>query len=145
MNWLGAGFASVLAAVLGALVGAFVHFEARRHGVDFPPIVGLVAGVATALASNEKSGMRGVLVASLAVWATALAEVFALPRRGIVSDLITFHERLGGLHVLGYLACAAGAALLASRAPTRRESQMKNETPATSATKSAIVDERWME
>lgn len=122
MNWLGGGLFSFLAAAVGALLGAFVHFGARRHGIDFPPIVGVFAGLAAALASRERSGLRGALVASLAVWAAALAEVLAAPRSGVLSDMVAFHQRLGLLETLAYAACAAIGVLLASRALRRASS-----------------------
>ena len=116
MNWLGGGLLSFLAAALGALVGAVVHFVARRHGLDFPPVVGILSGLAAALASRERSGLRGALVASLAVWAAALAEVLAVPHRGVLADMVAFHRRLGSVEALAYVACAAIGVLLASRA-----------------------------
>jgi hypothetical protein len=115
MNWLGAGLATLLAALCGVTLGGIVHFEARRHGLDFPPLVGLLAGMACALASRGKSGLRGAFVASLSVWAAALAEVLARPVRGVIRDILAFHERLGLVSVLAYLACAGVAALLGAR------------------------------
>ena len=129
MNWLGAGLASLLAALLGALAGAFAHFEGRRHGIDFPPIVGVMAGLAAALASTSKSGLRGVLVASLAVWAAAIAEVLASPTRGVVADIVHFHERLGFTRGASYVGCAVVAALLAARARPRRPVTPEPATP----------------
>jgi hypothetical protein len=117
--------------VLGALVGAIVHFEGRRRGIDFPPIVGLFAGLAAALASRHESGLRGVLVASLAVWAAALADVAAFPSRGVISDLVAFHERLGFVRGASYVGCAVVAGLLASRA--RRGGDRLPEGPRSSA------------
>jgi len=120
VNWLGAGFASLVAALLGALVGAFAHFEGRRHGIDFPPIVGIVTGLAAALASTSTSGLRGMLVASLAVWAAALAEVLESPARGVVADIIRFNDRLGFARGASYVGCAVVTLLLASRARPQR-------------------------
>jgi hypothetical protein len=139
VNWLGAGLASFFAAVVGALVGALTYTTLRRSGVDFPPIVGLLAGLAAALASGEKSGMRGVLVGSLGIWASAMAEVFASPSHGIVSDLAGFHERLGLVNGLAYAACGAVAAFVGSlslrdgprpvEAPLRIRSSLPSSSP----------------
>lgn len=115
MNWLGAGLLSFLAAVCGAVLGALAHVGLRGHGVDLPPVVGLLAGLVVALASGEKSGMRGVLVASFSIWAGASAEVLASPGQGFISGLARFHEGLGPLRALAFLGCAALGLLLGSR------------------------------
>lgn len=119
MNWLGAGLTSLAAALLGALVGALAHFEGRRHGIDLPFVVGITAGLAAALASTSKSGLRGMLVASLAVWTAALAEVLESPTDGIVTDIVRFNERLGFARGASYVGCAVVALVLASRARPR--------------------------
>ena len=116
MNWLGAGLPSFLAAIFGALVGEVVHFEAQRRGIDFPPIVALVSAVLAALASREKSGLRGVLVASLAVWAAALSEVLGSPIHGVFRDVVDFHDRLGVYRFCAYVATAVVGFVIAPRA-----------------------------
>lgn len=116
MNWLGAGLAGVFAAVLGAVVGALAHVEARRHGIDLPLVVGLVAGLAAAFVSIRRSGLRGVLVASLAIWAAALAEVIAEPSRGLLHDLFAFHERLAPGRAVAYAVTFVLTVYVASRA-----------------------------
>lgn len=118
MNWLGAGAVSLLASILGALVGGLVHFVLRRHvGVDAPPIVGLMSGACAALVSRDRSGLRGTFVGSLSVWAAAISEVVAAPTgRGLFQDLIAFHERLGVLRTALYLVCALCGVILGSRA-----------------------------
>lgn len=116
MNWLGAGFRALAAAVIGALLGAFIHVHAIRRGHDLSPLVGLLAGTTAALVSRHRSGLRGLFVASLAVWAAAIGEVIAAPRRGVLADLFAFHHRIDILHGLAYAACAALAGFIASRA-----------------------------
>ena len=116
MNWLGAGLPSFLAGIFGALVGAVLHFEAQRRGIDFPPIVALVSAAFAALASREKSGLRGVLVASLAVWAAALAEILGTPIHGFFRDVLDFHERLGAYRFVAYVATAVVGFVIAPRA-----------------------------
>lgn len=116
MNWLGAGLASLVAAAFGAALGGLVHAEARRHGVDAPMLVGVAAGLFAALASTQKSGMRGVLVASIAVWAAAVAEVTSEPWRGALRDLVFFHERLGPGRLVAYVTTALLALYIGSRA-----------------------------
>ena len=116
MNWLGAGLPSFLAGIFGALVGAVLHFEAQRRGIDFPPIVAFLSAVFAALASREKSGLRGVLVASLAVWAAALAEILGAPIHGFFRDVIDFHERLGAYRFAAYVGTAVVGFVIAPRA-----------------------------
>lgn len=130
MNWLGASARSILAATLGAFLGAIAQLEARKRGFDFPPIVGLFAGLMAALTSQERSALRGALVASLAVWVAALTEVLAAPARGVVIDLVSFHERLGLARALGYVTCAVVAALLGSRARSRAPEEAPGKTVA---------------
>ncbi len=116
MNWLGAGLPSFLAAIFGALVGAVVHFEAQRRGIDFPPIVALLSAAFAALASHEKSGLRGVLVASLAVWAAALSEIIGAPIHGFFRDTIDFDARLDAYRLGAYVATAVVGFVIAPRA-----------------------------
>jgi hypothetical protein len=116
VNWLGAGLPSFLAAVFGTIIGALLHFEGQRRGIDFPPIVAIVAGALAALASREKSGLRGVLVASFAVWAAAVAEILGTPIHGFFRDILDFHERLNATRFALYLATAVVGFLLAPRA-----------------------------
>lgn len=116
MNWLGAGVPTFLVSLLGAALGAFVHALLLRHGVDFPPIIALLASICAVLASRETSGMRGVVVASFSCWAGALVEVIAQPTRGVFWDLVHFSERLTALRLILYIACAVLGVVVASRA-----------------------------
>ena len=79
-----------------------------------------MTGLAAALASTSTSGLRGMLVASLAVWAAALAEVLESPARGVVADIIRFNDRLGFARGASYVGCAVVTLLLASRARPQR-------------------------
>jgi hypothetical protein len=121
VNWLGAGLASFVAALFGAIAGVLLRIAAARMGFDLPPLVGLVAGIGAALASSERSGLRGVLVASLAVWAAAIGEVLVHPRSGLVSDLFRFSDRLGAGGLVAYALTGLIAFLLGSRAARGRE------------------------
>ena len=60
--------------------------------------------------------MRGVLVASLVVWAAALAEVLAEPSRGLWLDIVDFSGRLDLARTVAFAASALAAWVLASRA-----------------------------
>ncbi|MBX3230760.1 MAG: hypothetical protein KIT84_00975 [Labilithrix sp.] len=116
MNWLGAGLPSFLAALGGAAVGALLHALLLRHGVDLPPLVALVASVGAVLPSKERSGLRGILVASLSCWAAALVDVVVRPERGVVLDLLHFSARLTTLGLGLYLLSAVLGVAVASRA-----------------------------
>jgi hypothetical protein len=120
MNWLGVGWRNFLAAVLGSVVGGYLFTKLRRYGCEAPMFVGLLAGVLTALFSVARSAPRGFVVASLVVWATAVADVVTAPRRGFVQDLASLHERLTIPYALGLVASAGLAMALASRAWSRR-------------------------
>lgn len=115
MNWLGAGLTSLLGALLGALAGALAHGALFARGVDVPPLVALLAGLGALLGARERSVLRGVFVASLAVWAGATAEVVARPSRGLFADLLHFSERLTALRFALYVVTAALGVVLASR------------------------------
>ncbi len=116
MNWLGAGLRTLLAAMLGCLAGAIVFIVLRRHGLDLVPIVGLLAGVATASVSRVRSPPRGFVVGALALWTGAIAEVLAWPKKGFFADVIDFHERLGWLRLAAYAVGAVLAIVIGARA-----------------------------
>jgi hypothetical protein len=121
MNWLGAGLRGFIGSVLGCIGGALAFLYLRRRGIDLPPLVGVVAGIATLLASRDKSGTRGLVVGAMAVWACAIAEVSASPVHGLVSDLYHFSDRLEWLNRISYVACALCAVALGGRALPRHE------------------------
>lgn len=116
MNWLGAGLPSFLGALVGAWLGAWLHALLLRHGIDFPPIIALLASLCAILPSKAASGLRGILVASLSCWSGAIAEVLAAPREGLFWDLVHFSDRLTALRLALYVACALVGIFLGSRA-----------------------------
>ncbi len=77
MDWLGWSGRAFLGALVGALLGAalVVRFGAAPHGVPLAASVGLLAGLFASALAEEKSALRGVLVATLAVWVAASADV----------------------------------------------------------------------
>lgn len=119
MNWLGGGLRVLSAAILGCLAGAILFVILRRHGLDLVPVVGLLAGLATAMVSRERSGPRGVVVGALALWGGALAEVLAWPSRDVFHDILAFHERLGWLRLAAYSVSALIAIVLGRRSFAR--------------------------
>lgn len=124
MNWLGAGLPSFVASLLGAALGAWLHSLLLRHGIDFPPLIALVASVFAIVPSKESSGLRGILVASISCWAGALVEVLAEPREGLFWDLVHFSDRLTIGRFFLYVACALVGIFLASRARPGAKARM---------------------
>lgn len=116
MNWLGAGLPSFVLSLFGAALGAWLHLLLLGHGIDFPPVIALVASILAVLPSKESSGLRGILVASFSCWAGAIAEVLTAPRAGLFSDLIHFSDRLTIGRFFLYVGCALVGIFLASRA-----------------------------
>lgn len=116
MNWLGAGLPSFIASLLGCAIGAYLHYMLLQHGVDFPPIIAIIASICAVLPSRESSGLRGILVASFSCWAGALVEVLMKPSRGVFWDLVHFNDRLPLVRFVLYVACAVVGIVVASRA-----------------------------
>ncbi|HEY8078341.1 MAG TPA: hypothetical protein VIF62_29635 [Labilithrix sp.] len=115
MNWLGIDLRGFVGAMVGCVLGALLFVWLRARGVDLPPLVGLAAGFGAMAASRYASTTRGLVIGSIAVWACAIAEIRATPIGGLFSDIVSFHERLGALRLLGYVGCAVLAILLGSR------------------------------
>ncbi len=99
-------------AFAGALLGAFLSGLAFDRGFQLAWIVGLLAGVGAALLAKDNSPLRGVLVATIAVWAAALRETGASPA------IFHFHETLSLSRLASYAACALLALALGGRACT---------------------------
>jgi hypothetical protein len=110
MNWLGWSSCAVAGALAGAVVGCFLFGLALAHGWELAFVVGLLAGAGAACFATERSVLRGILVATIAVWAAALRET------GASSAIFTFHETLTPTRVASYVACALLALALGARA-----------------------------
>ena len=93
-------------ALTGAVVGAFLSGFAFEQGVQLAWIVGLLAGLGAALLAKERSPLRGVLVATIAVWAAALRET------GASRAIFHFHETMTFTRLASYAACALLALIL---------------------------------
>jgi hypothetical protein len=93
-------------ALAGALLGAFLSGLGFDHGFQIAWIVGLLAGIGAAAFAPNKSPLRGVLVATLAVWAAALRET------GASLAIFHFHETMTLPRLASYLACAVLALVL---------------------------------
>lgn len=114
MNWLGLEPRVALAAVAGCIVGALIYGVTVGQGTPAPWVVGAGVGLGALLAARTRSWLRGLVIATLAIWAAALAQAAYAPERPeVLSELGRFHETLVGLsgwsHALGAaLACALG-------------------------------------
>jgi hypothetical protein len=97
-------------ALAGAILGAFLFGLAFDHGFQLAWIVGLLAGLGAALLAKDKSPLRGVLVATIAVWAAALRET------GASLAILHFHETMTLTRLASYAACALLALVLGGRA-----------------------------
>ncbi len=115
MNWLAWDTRSYGGALLGALLGAGLSFWATEAGSFQPWILGICIGLGCATLTTERSTMRGLVLACVAAWAGALAQVVLAPTApdaGLLAGIASFHEGLGltdfALHLVGI----AGAFLL---------------------------------
>jgi hypothetical protein len=112
MNWLGWSGRAMAGALAGALLGAVLSGLAFEHGVQLAWLVGLLAGLGAALLAKEKSPLRGVLVATIAVWAAALRET------GASLTIFRFHETMTPTRLASYATCALLALILGGLART---------------------------
>ena len=122
MNWLGLTTKAFIAALVGALLGAAAYAFALTHGVDAPYVVGAAAGGGAMVGSPDRSGLRGLLVASGAIWVAALVQSRVGPYAS--AGLFGFHSTLTPVRLLAFAACGAAAFFLAKtsarrNAPTR--------------------------
>lgn len=118
MNWLGWSTRAMIGALLGALLGAVAYGWGLSRGYDAPYLVGVLAGIAAFVLSPDRSGLRGVMVATLALWSAAVAQSFAGPFRGV--GVLAFHQTLTPTRFALYAACGAIAFAL-SRTSIRRD------------------------
>lgn len=114
MNWLSFDFRALVGCVVGACIGfSFYGFLGMRQ-MEPPAIVGLCAGLGCAIFTKERSGMRGVAIACIAIWIAALAQVYYFPTAtdGILVSLVEFHETLSWGRAVGFALCGILAFLL---------------------------------
>ncbi len=107
MNWLGLGRLAFLAAALGAVFGSVAYAAALAGGWDAPYLVGLAMGLGAWLASSDKSGMRGLLMAAAAIWVAAIVQTRIGAYAG--GGLLGFHETLTTGRLVAFAACGMTA------------------------------------
>jgi hypothetical protein len=122
MNWLGLTTVAFLTALLGALFGSVAYAAALASGWDAPYLVGLATGLGALLGSPDRSAMRGLLVATGALWVAAIVQTRLGPHAG--SNLLTFHATLTPTRLAAFAACGATAFLLA-RLSARRGAPLR--------------------
>lgn len=117
MNWLAWDPRAFLGAIAGAGVGAAVY-AGLLPANEAPWIVGLGLGLGTMAVARDKSTLRGVVLGTAALWASALAQCTWAPLGGgrtWLAEVGDFHSSLTlsrvALHAFGCLL----AGLLAAR------------------------------
>lgn len=122
MNWLGLTWMAFFATILGGMIGGIAYAAALASGWDAPYVVGIGMGLGTLAASPDKSGMRGLVVASTAIWVAALVQAHIGPFKG--AGILGFHATL----TAGRLAAFAGCGLIAfllGRTSARRDAPQR--------------------
>lgn len=141
MNWLAWEPRAFIAAFAGGVLGMRAMEVASTRGLHAPWTVALCIGLPCAVVSMERSAMRGILFAFVAIWFAAIADMrIAAPTQGdgLWSAIAGFHTRIGIEDLVGYLGCGLIALLLtaisfqrgalvrlagAGRAPGTRQTQ----------------------
>ncbi len=122
MNWLGWSTRAILAALLGALLGAALYAYALAHGVDAPYAVGIASGVGALVGAPDRSTMRGLLVATAAIWIAAVVQSQIGPFAAF--GIVGFHTTLGWKRSAWFTVCGLAAFLLA-RTSLRRDAKQR--------------------
>ena len=122
MNWLGLRTAALLGAILGAILGGVAYSAALARGWDAPYLVGIAMGLGVRLASPDRSGMRGLLIAAGAVWAAAFVQTRVGPHAS--AGLFGFHATLTPSRIASFAGCALVAFVLA-RTSARRNASVR--------------------
>jgi hypothetical protein len=105
MNWLGLTPQTFLGALLGALLGSALFAWASTHGVDAPYLVGPCTGFGAMAAAPDRSVLRGIFIAALALWASAITQSLVGPYAGtkVIELSRTLTLVRGGMFVGGML------------------------------------------
>lgn len=111
MNWLGWSTRAIVGAVLGALAGAWMYHYALGRACDAPWLVGVGMGSGAFVASPDRSSMRGLLVASMAIWVAWAVQAGVDPYSK--EGLFGFYRTLTVRRLGAFVACGAAAFLLA--------------------------------
>jgi hypothetical protein len=122
VNWLGWSTRAMLGALAGIVLGGVLYAYLLARGWDAPFAVGVLGGLGAFLLSPDRSGLRALLVTTMAIWGGAIAQSFAGPYRGI--GVLGFHDTLTPTRFALY--CASGlAAFLLARSSIRRDARKR--------------------
>jgi len=124
MNWAGSDLIELVAAWLGALLGAVTYAMLASRGHEAPWLLGLGAGLAVMLVARKRSRTRGLIVATLAVWSAASAQAYCFGRGSMLEALRQFHESLTPGRWL-WFALTAVIALVLGAGSVRRDAQIR--------------------
>jgi hypothetical protein len=111
MNWLGLSKAAFLAAILGAILGGAGYAVALARGWDAPYLVGILTGFGVMIGSPDRSGLRGLLVATVAIWIAAIVQTRVGPFAS--AGIFGFHTTLTPVRALSFAMCGVVAFVLA--------------------------------
>jgi len=115
VNWLGLSLRSLLGILLGVLAGVLLFlFEWPNVAV-----VGASTGLGCALLAEDRSGLRGISVATVAAWAAAIVDAHRL---GV--STLRISSTLTASRWAAYLACV-GLAFLVGGAAARRTAKVR--------------------
>lgn len=105
MNWLGLTLQTFLGALLGALLGSVLFAWVSIQGVDAPYLVGPCTGLGAMLVAKDRSVLRGVFIAALALWACAITQSLVGPYAGtkVIELSRTLSVARGAMFVGGML------------------------------------------
>lgn len=122
MNWLGWSTRAFVCALAGALLGAVLYDQPLARSFDAPWLVGLGMGIGAFAGAPDRSGMRGLLVATMSIWGAWAVQARVPPydRAG----LFGFHETLNVRRCLAFVACGAVAFFFA-RASIRSDARRR--------------------
>ncbi len=93
MNWLGVTRATLVAILVGAVLGALAYGQLLLQGWDVPFVVGVLVVGAVLAASRERNGMRGLTASCATFWGIVLGQRVS-PLYG-AQPILHFHATLG--------------------------------------------------
>ena len=120
MNWLAWDAHAYAGAAAGALLGALTYaWLLSAYGFDWPWLVGIFVGLACAISARERSALRGIVVATLAIWVGATAQCACRPAdagSGILAEFTHYHQRVDAWLLVQQVLSGSAAGVLGCRA-----------------------------
>jgi uncharacterized membrane protein YwaF len=103
MNWLSISLPALLGMLIGLALGAIAFAYALHLDFDAPYLVGISAGLGTAVASKERATMRGLVAAVLSLWVVAITQ--SLIGRYAGTPVLALSRTLSGWRDIKIVAC----------------------------------------